>query len=376
MRIGLVSLWFNRGQATVMRTIRQALDERGHETHVLARPTESTFERPSFIASDSVWAQDRVTHASNHTIPPAEYVEWATTTGIDCAIVFQNLDTVGLAALRSAGVAVIGTFMWEAFGPKEQAAVAPVVDRYFALNRPTAKWYRTLGVADVRDVPYCALPSLAAAARPRDIAGGVRFVYPGGYLRARKSVGPVVEAFVRGAPDDARLTVKAQRPLRTGDLVIADDSRQLAQRYDRHPEPIADLGPGDPRIDVVVGDEDEADFLDLLSHHDVIVGVSRWEGLGLHLFEAEALGLDLMLNRMEPYIDFAADRDHCFLADSRVIGKRPCGIDVHEPDVESLARLFALVGERRGRPLPEDHLERHAERWDRFGNAVDRLCAT
>ena len=58
MRVGLVSLWFNRGQATVMRTIRAALDELGHETHVLARPTDSSFERPSFIADDSVWAQE------------------------------------------------------------------------------------------------------------------------------------------------------------------------------------------------------------------------------------------------------------------------------------------------------------------------------
>lgn len=375
MRVGLVSVWFNRGQATVMRTIRAALDELGHETHVLARPTESTFERPGFIATDSVWAQERVTHASANTIPPDEYVSWASDTGIEAAIVFQNLDTVGLGALAASGVPVLGTFMWEAFGAKEAAAMASVVDRFFALNAPTAAWYRELGIDDVAFVPYCAHPSLAATARDRDTAGGARFLYPGGYLRARKSLGPVVEAFVAGAPPDARLTIKAQRPLRAGDLILADEGRQLARRYDLHPGPLSALGDPDPRIEVVVGDEDEDDFLALVNDHDVIVGVSRWEGLGLHLFEAEALGLRLVLNRMEPYLDFAANHDGVHLCGSKVIGRRPSGIEVHEPDVASLAARFAELGRDGGRVIPADHGARHARRWQAFVEAVDRLTA-
>lgn len=378
MRIGLVSVWFNRGQATVMRTIRAALDELGHETHVLARPTESTFERPGFIATDAVWAQERVTHASANTIPPDEYVSWATATRIDAAIVFQNLDTEGLGALAASGVAVSGTFMWEAFGAKEAAAMAPIVDRFFALNAPTAAWYRELGIGDVAFVPYCAHPSVAAAARDRtaphvDTAGGVRFLYPGGYLRARKSLGPVVEAFVAGAPPDAHLTIKAQRPVRAGDLILADEGRQLARRYDLHPGTLADLGAGDPRIEVIVGDEDEADFLALVNDHDVIVGVSRWEGLGLHLFEAEALGLSLVLNRMEPYLDFASTHDDVHLCGSKVIGRRPSGIEVHEPDVASLAERFAVLGRGPTRTLRPDHHTRHARRWDDFVTAVGGL---
>jgi len=40
MRVGIVSYWFNRGQAVVSRRIRAALDAAGLETFVLARPTK------------------------------------------------------------------------------------------------------------------------------------------------------------------------------------------------------------------------------------------------------------------------------------------------------------------------------------------------
>ena len=40
MRIGLVTKWFNRGQAFVSRYLRDALDAQGHETFILARPTK------------------------------------------------------------------------------------------------------------------------------------------------------------------------------------------------------------------------------------------------------------------------------------------------------------------------------------------------
>ena len=39
-RVGIVTKWFNRGQAFVSRYVRDALEERGHETFILARPTK------------------------------------------------------------------------------------------------------------------------------------------------------------------------------------------------------------------------------------------------------------------------------------------------------------------------------------------------
>ncbi len=77
MRIGLVAYWFNRGQGVVARQLRSALDDLGHETYVLARPTRKTNIRPDWIDASGVWAQERVTAASDYAIPSDEYEAWA-----------------------------------------------------------------------------------------------------------------------------------------------------------------------------------------------------------------------------------------------------------------------------------------------------------
>ena len=77
MRVGIVAYWFNRGQAVVARQIRAALEELGHETFVLARPTRKTNIRPDWIDREGVWAQDGVTAGSDYLIPSEEYAAWA-----------------------------------------------------------------------------------------------------------------------------------------------------------------------------------------------------------------------------------------------------------------------------------------------------------
>jgi len=63
MRIGLVTKWFNRGQAFVSRYIRDALDARGHETFVLARPTRDKGPMAAHVDRTGVWDQFGVTEA-------------------------------------------------------------------------------------------------------------------------------------------------------------------------------------------------------------------------------------------------------------------------------------------------------------------------
>src|SRR4051812_3343017 len=70
VRIGIVSYWFNRGQAVVSRQVRSALDSLGHETFVLARPTTDTNIRASFVDRTDVWDQPGITEASAYDIPP------------------------------------------------------------------------------------------------------------------------------------------------------------------------------------------------------------------------------------------------------------------------------------------------------------------
>ena len=90
MRIGLVAYWFNRGQAVVARQIRSALEDLGHETFVLARPTRKTNIRPDWIDREGVWAQEGVTAASDYRIPLEEYMAWADDVQPDVVLFDQN----------------------------------------------------------------------------------------------------------------------------------------------------------------------------------------------------------------------------------------------------------------------------------------------
>ena len=86
MRVGIVSYWFNRGQAVVSRRIRAALDAAGFTTCVLARPTKGSFVRSGFIDRSGPWAQRGITAASRYEIPEVEYLEWAADNMLDLVL--------------------------------------------------------------------------------------------------------------------------------------------------------------------------------------------------------------------------------------------------------------------------------------------------
>ncbi len=127
MRIGICAYWFNRGQGVVARQIRSALDELGHETFVLARPTRAKNIRPSFVDRGGVWDQPRVTEASAYRIPANELVGWGREHELDVALFDQNYEFEAIEALRDAGVATVGRFVWEQFAPRARRTGAPGV---------------------------------------------------------------------------------------------------------------------------------------------------------------------------------------------------------------------------------------------------------
>ncbi|MGI8728185.1 MAG: hypothetical protein ACR2K6_10990 [Solirubrobacterales bacterium] len=74
MRVGIVTKWFNRGQAFVSRYLRDALEDRGHETFILARPTKDKGdELAAHIDRTGPWDQPGVTEASEWEVPMDEY---------------------------------------------------------------------------------------------------------------------------------------------------------------------------------------------------------------------------------------------------------------------------------------------------------------
>jgi glycosyltransferase involved in cell wall biosynthesis len=354
LRVGIVSYWFNRGQATVGRHLRGILDQLGHETAVLARPTKPTFQRPSYIEHHDVWDQPGVTSASSFLIPPEEYLQWAQENELEVVMFDQNYQFDEIEPLRASGVRTIGRFVWEAFQEEDVPGARRAFDVIYSLTRCERDRYREFGI-DSPYVPWGCHPEMATVSAERD-ERFVTYFYPGGYLTRRKPLREVVTAFASVRDPRLRLLVKIQGARKAGEAV------ELAQRT--------------PRVTVVVGDLPTRQHRELMASADVCLAPSRWEGLGLHLYEATALGLPIITNDRPPMDEVVHHEDNGLLIESVAVEPARSGIPAFDPDSDALSDAISRLADATTR----ERLSRGARRaargrlsWERTVDAIGDL---
>lgn len=347
MRVGICSWWFNRGQAVVARHLRSAFDELGHETFVLARPARPNAPRPSFIDRGDVWDQPGVTEASAFEIPFAEYEEFVRSNDLDVVFFDQNYQFGEIARLRAGGVRTVGRFVWEAFSAEHVPAAADALDVIYSMTSCERTRYREFGIDSPR-VHWGIHPELLPVPQPdtnpagaeagarqeiRDgrrperryvqvgsgAAGGqVVFMFPGGYMTKRKPLGEVLSAFGSVHSDRAHLLVKAQ--------------------VERKAKRLRAAASADPRIELISEDLSTADYRRLFASADVCLAPSRWEGLGLHLYEATALGVPIITNDNPPMNEIVEDGVNGVLVPGiEAEEPAPSGVAAFDPDPVALA---------------------------------------
>jgi len=103
-RIGFVSVWFERGQAYVTKTLRDAL-ARDNETFILAR-TGLIYGQPA-LETQGFWAVPNLTTYPEYQIPPAALVDWIKDKGLDAVVFNEEYDWDLVQAARAAGVKVL-----------------------------------------------------------------------------------------------------------------------------------------------------------------------------------------------------------------------------------------------------------------------------
>jgi glycosyltransferase involved in cell wall biosynthesis len=320
MRLGIVTHWFNRGQGVVARHLRSALDDLGHDTFVLARPTRSTNRRPAFVDRGDVWDQPEVTEASDFAIPAAEYERWAMERRLDAVFFDQNYQFVEIAALRRRGVRTIGRFVWEAFSPADVTGARAAFDVVYSLTECEQRRYADLGIDSPRVVWGCH-PELLAVSADRE-EPPVKLFFPGGFLSKRKPIRPVLRAFADVTDPDLRLVVKAQVPRR------ADFLHEMSAR--------------DGRIQVIRDDLPAAEHLRLFASCHVCLAPSRWEGLGLHLYEAFAFGMPIVTTDIPPMNEVVRSGFNGLLLSPRPTKHvTRSGIPAYDPD---RGELVAAIG--------------------------------
>jgi 1,2-diacylglycerol 3-alpha-glucosyltransferase len=354
MRIGIVSYWFNRGQAVVSRQLRSALDGLGHETFVLARPTTETNIRASFVDRGDVWAQPGVTEASANEIPTREYLDWAQANDLEVAFFDQNYGFAGITELRRSGVRTIGRFVWEQFSAADVEPAKEALDVIYSLTACEQERYAGLGIESPR-VQWGIHPELveyagdrqpgassspaAPAGAAEDAAGLVVFFYPGGFLSKRKPIDEVLTGFRKARGDQLRLVVKAQ---------VERKRRRLERAAER-----------DSRIEFILEDQPTAEHLRRFAAAD----------------EAMAFGMPVITNDFPPMNEVIADGVNGLLLPSSPNGEASSGIpavDVSPRDLRRAIERLADPDERRA--LTEGARQRRSElSWERTVEGYARL---
>ncbi len=331
MRIGICAYWFNRGQGVVARQLRSALDSLGHETFVLARPTRASNIRPAFVDRSGVWDQPRVTEASEYRIPAAELVAWGREHELELALFDQNYGFEAIEALRATGVRTVGRFVWEQFAREHVEPAKRALDVVYSMTACEQERYAVMGIDSPR-VHWGIHPELLAHASDRRDPGrragppaaGIDFFYPAGFLSRRKPVAQVLRAF-RRLPGEARLVIKGQ----------VERKLELLERGAAR----------DPRVEVILDDLPTDEHLRLFASADACVAPSRWEGLGLHLYESMALGLPVITNDDPPMNEVIGDGENGLLVRSWPWGRARSGIRARIPSVRGLAAAMREVSE-------------------------------
>jgi glycosyltransferase involved in cell wall biosynthesis len=319
-----VSKWFASGQAVVTRQIRSALDELGHETFVLAKPGKGPRAQQQRVA-DPIWDQPGVTEGSAADIPSAEYTDWATANSLDAVFCDQNDQFAEIAALRGAGVRTIGRFVWESFAPEYAEPAKSAYEVIYSFTRAEQERYRGLGIESPLLTWGCHPELLAVAASVERDPELVKFVVPGSFMGKRKPFAEIVEAFTRARGDHLRLLIRGQVDRKAGKLEQAAG--------------------GDPRVVIELEDRPTDEHLRQFAGCHVCLSPSRWEGLGLPLYEAVAFGMPSITNDSPPMNEIVLDGVNGICVDSVRWGEAGSGIPAFDPDFEQLTAAIERLGD-------------------------------
>lgn len=323
MRVGICAFWFNRGQGVVARQLRSALDQLGHETFVLGRPTKETFPMPQEARGDDVWAQEGVTPASDFFIPAEELVGWARENELDACFFDQNYEFDAISALRSSGTRTIGRFVWERFSDEHVEPTKRAYDTVYSLTRAEQERYAAMGI-ETPYVHYGIHPEYFEIT-PHRRGDFVDFHYHAGLLGKRKPFKEVITAFSATDEPDLRLIVKAQIERRM----------KFLERAVRK----------DGRIELVLEDLPTDVHLQMFADADVCMAPARWEGLGLHLYEAIAFGQPIVCNDDPPMNELVTDGLNGILVPSHEDGLANSGIPAKTVDVGALTEAIARLAD-------------------------------
>ncbi len=341
----------------VTRQIRSALDELGHETFVLAKQGKGPRAKQERVA-DPVWDQPGVTESGEADIPAAEYEAWVSANSLDVVLTDQNDQFEEIAGLRRNGVRTIGRFVWESFAPEDAEPAKEAYDTIYSFTKAEQDRYATLGIDSPLLTWGCHPELLAVAEGIERSADETWFYVPGSFMGKRKPFPEIVEAFTRAGGDHLRLLIRGQVDRKAGKLEQAAG--------------------GDERVVIELEDRPTDEHLRQFATCHVCLSPSRWEGLGLPLYEAVAFGMPTITNDSPPMNEIVLDGVNGICVDSVRWGEAGSGIPAYDPDFDQLTEAIERLGdasERERLAAGARELRDDQRSWRRTVDGLEQLLA-
>jgi 1,2-diacylglycerol 3-alpha-glucosyltransferase len=133
----------------------------------------------------------------------------------------------------------------------------------------------------------------------------------------------------------------------------------------------------DSRIELIFANLPTAEHLQLFADSDICLAPARWEGLGLHLYEAIAFGMPIVTNDAPPMNELVEDNFNGLLVGSHQDGLANSGIPAYTPDVKDLAGAIEQLADPKLRERLSDGAREMAgqRNWSRTVSDIGGLLA-
>lgn len=277
LKIGFVSIWFERGQSYVTKTLRDVI-ARNHETFVFAR-TGGVYGQPK-LDTNGYWNVPNLTTYPNYQIPPDVLIKWIQGNNLDMIIFNEEYDWNMVMAAKSTGTKILTYLDYY----KEDWK--PYMSLYDAVLCSTKRTFNL--VNDICKAHYIGWGVDTELFKPNDNGNGkYTFFHNAGWLgiNYRKMTPAVILAFdaLSHHLADATLFVHAQTEL------------------EKLPAEVVNIVKNSPRITYHV---ETVPAPGLYHKGRILVFPSKLEGLGLPLLEGMACGLPAIATDAPPMNEF------------------------------------------------------------------------